>query len=148
MRTVVAAMARSALSMVWWLGSHLRPRAPASSAMSASTGCQTRVDSNAVGVILFCRAHASEDLDAGDFTRMKDVSGSLSFEEVAGTCMPSQVVDQYRGVYQGAHERLRSRREPERSRSTQAAPSRSWSFQEPKAWRIALRSSSAERSEP
>jgi len=100
------------------------------------------------GVILFCRAHAGEDLDAGDFTRMKDVSGSLSFEEVAGACMPSQVVDQYRGVYQGAHERLRSRREPERSRSTQAAPSRSWSFQEPKAWRIASRSSSAERSEP
>ncbi len=67
------------------------------------------------GVILLCRAHAGEDLYAGDFTRMKDVRGSLPFEQVASACIPSQVVDQYRGVYQGPHERSRSRREPERS---------------------------------
>ncbi len=41
------------------------------------------------GVILFCRAHAGEDLDTGDFARMKDVRSSLPFEEFASVCVPS-----------------------------------------------------------
>ena len=67
------------------------------------------------GVIGFRRAHAGEDLYASDFTRMKDIRGSLPFEQVASAYMASQVVDQYRSVYQDAHERSCSKREPERS---------------------------------
>ena len=114
MQTAVAAMARSALSMVWWLGSHWRPRAPASCAISASTGPNQGGEQRA-GVILFCRAHAGEDLYAGDLTRMQDASASLAFEEIPGACVSSEVVDQDRGVHQGAHERSRPRRDAEHS---------------------------------
>lgn len=41
------------------------------------------------GAIFFCRTHPGENLDAGDFTRMKDPRGSLPFEQVPGSRVPA-----------------------------------------------------------